>query len=241
MQHLFRHLSSGMAACLLLATTAMAQELPPIAGTRLDINATAEIKAKPDRATIQASVVTKGATADAARDANAKLMQAAFKALKDKKILDKDMQTSGLTINPDFVYESNQPPRIAGYQAVNSLTVVLHDLDRATDVIDSLIKNGINQFSGPNFSIAEPEIFLNQARQQAMQKARARADIYATATGLKVKRIVSISENANMGSPVMYRSMGKMALAEAAADSATPIATGQIDLNVMVNVTYELQ
>ena len=223
-----------------LSHAAFAQELPTITGTRLDINAQAQIKAKPDTATIQASVVTKGATAQAARQENAQKMQAAFKMLKDKKIAEGDMQTSGLTLNPDYVYAEKQAPKIAGYQAVNTLTITVHDLAQAPEIVDGLITNGINQLNGPNFSVGEPETFLNKARQQAMQKARARADVYVQATGLKVKRIVSISENANMGAPVPYMMMAKAARAPEAADASTPIAPGQVDMDVTVNVTYEL-
>ncbi len=219
-----------------------AQELPAITGTRLDISANAQQKAKPDIAVVTATVVNNAATAPLARAENAKKMQAVFAILKDKKIAESDMQTSGLTINPNYIYADKQAPKIANYQAVNTLTLTLHDLDKAPDVIDSLIQNGINQFSGPNFTIADPELALNKVRQQAMQKARARAEIYAQATGLKIKRIVSISESTNAGNPMPFRMMAKAAsmTSEMAADAPTPIASGQVDLDANVNVTYEL-
>ena len=229
-----------VAVLLVMPFEIQAQDAP-IVGTRLDISAQAELKAKSDTATIQASVVTRGDTANAARDANARLMQAAFKVLKAKKIADTDLQTNGLTINPDYNYSNtNAPPKITGYQAVNSLSVTLHDLTQTTDVIDALLQNGINQFNGPAFSIAEPEALLNGARQEAMKKAKARAEIYAQATGLKIKRIISISENTSMGNPQPYRMLAMAKAAAPEADAATPIATGQIGLDVTVNVSYEL-
>lgn len=238
-----RHLPVLATVLALTATTfpALAQEAPSLTGTRLDINAQAQIKAKPDVATFTAGVVTKAATAEAARLENAKKMQAVFASLKDKKIPEADMQTSGLTINPDYVYAEGKAPSISGYQAVNTLTLRIRNLEKTSDVLDALIKNGINQMNGPAFSIDEPEPLLNKARQEAIQKARARAELYANATGLKIKRIISISENANMGSPVPYPMYARAGMMKAeAADAATQVAPGQVDLDVTVNVSYEL-
>ena len=233
-----------LATMLVLTTTALpalAQEAPSLTGTRLDINAQAQVKAKPDVATFTAGVVTKAATAEAARLDNAKKMQAVFASLKEKKIAEGDMQTSGLTINPDYVYAEGKAPTISGYQAVNTLTLRVRDMDKISDVIDALIKNGINQMNGPMFSIDQPEPLMNKARQEAIQKARARAELYANATGLKIKRIIAISENANMGNPIPYPMYARAGMMKAeAADATTQIAPGQVDLDVTVNVSYEL-
>lgn len=226
---------------LTAAGPAHAQDAPSLTGTRLDINAQAQVKAKPDVATFTAGVVTKAASAEAARLENAKKMQAVFASLKEKKIPEADMQTSGLTINPDYIYAEGKAPTISGYQAVNTLTLRVRNMDKISDVIDALIKNGINQMNGPMFSIDQPEPLMNKARQEAIQKARARAELYANATGLKIKRIIAISENANMGNPIPYPMMARASMMKAeSADAATQVAPGQVDLDVTVNVSYEL-
>ena len=227
----------GVATCL--AAPAYAQDCA-LEGTRLDINAQATVKAEPDIAMLNAAVVTIAPTAEQARLENAKKMQAVFAQFKGLKIAEKDIQTSGLNVNPQYVYAEKQAPRIDGYQATNNITLKLRDMDNVSKAVDVLIKNGINQLNGPSFTIDDPEVLMNKARQTAMQKARQRAELYASATGLKIRRIVSISENANMGQPIPYRAMAKMAMAAESADAATPIASGQVDLDVTVNVTYEL-
>lgn len=208
-------------------------------GTRLDISAQSTLQARPDIATLQIGVVTKAQTADQARKDNAQKMNAAFAILKEKKIDSQDYQTTGLNLSPDYVYEKNQAPRIAGYQASNNLTVKIRDLDKVSDVIDALVASGVNQINGPNFSVEKPEIFLNRARQDAMKQADERARVYAEATGLRITRIVSISEHANMGMPRPYMMKAAIAPQAASADS-TPVAPGHVDLDVTVNVTYEL-
>lgn len=210
-------------------------------GTRLDISAQSSVKSNPDVAVLNVAVVTKAPTAEAVRDENAKKMTAAFALLKAKKISPNDYQTSGINLNPDYVYEEKQPPKISGYQAVNNLTIKLHKLDQVSEVIDALVGAGINQISGPTFSIDDPETLLNKARQDAIKKAAARAGLYAQATGLKVQRIVAISENSNVGVPPSYPMMKAMRMEAGASDTAsTPVAPGQVDLDVTVNVTYEL-
>lgn len=233
-------LSTALTLVTLGMSPVQAQELhiAPNA-TRLDLSAQSSIKASPDIATLQIGVVTKAATAEQARKDNAQKMNAAFKILQDKKIDKNDYQTTGLNLNPDYVYEKDKAPRISGYQAVNNLTVKLRNLDQASDVIDALVASGINQVSGPNFSVDKPETFLNKARQDAMKQADERARVYAQATGLRVQRIVSISENSNIGMPRPYMMKAAMVPEMASADS-TPLAPGQVDLDVTVNVTYEL-
>lgn len=225
---------------MLLTVPAMAQETEVNKATTLDFSAEATIKAEPDIATISSGVVTSAKTADAAMKENSVKMNAIFAALKKAGIEDKDRQTSGITVNPQYLYAENKAPVITGYQANNNVNVTLHDLKKIGSVLDTLISQGSNQISGPNFSVDEPEELLNKARTEAIAKARKRADVYAAATGMKVGKIRSISENTNIGyqqPPVMM--MRKMAMADAAAES-TPVASGQVSLGVNVNISYEL-
>ncbi len=210
--------------------------------TTFDITAQADIKAEPDIAMVSAGVLTVAKTADAAMKENAVRMNAIFKSLKAAGIADKDQQTSGININPQYVYEDNKSPKITGYQASNTVNVTIRDLKKIGPALDALIAQGANQLNGPTFTLDNPEDLLNQARKDAVEKARKRAELYATATGLKIKKIRNLSENANMGGPVPYPAMArKMMMASADAAESTPVAAGQVNLNVTVNITYELE
>ena len=102
---------------------------------------------------------------------------------------------------------------------------------------DALVKQGANQITGPTFSIDTPDAAMDAARTDAVKHAQARADLYAAATGLKVRRIVSISESGEMAPPP--RPMMRMAMVAAAPES-TPVATGENTIGVDLNVVYEL-
>src|SRR3954453_23695338 len=185
------------AACL--PATAMAQQAPTvtqtIAGTRLDISATGEVTRVPDLAAISAGVITRSATASGAIQEAATRMARVREALRQAGIADRDIQTSNISLNPDYVYANNQPPKLNGYSASNQLNVRFRDIANSGKILDALVAEGANQISGPNLTIDKPEAALDEARAKAVAAARTRADLYARSLGMRVLRVVSVSES----------------------------------------------
>jgi hypothetical protein len=226
-------------AFLSLSAAAHAEET--VSGTTLDISSHAETRAAPDIATISAGVITANPSANKALQENTAKMGAVFKALKDAKIEEKDIQTSGVNINPQYVYAANVSPRITGYQVNNDITAVVRDIKNIGPVLDALVAQGVNNLSGPSFSIENQDDALDKARKEAVEKAQKRARMYADAAGLKVKRIISINEQAMFAPPAPYpMGMKALAMRGGMAQEATPISPGQVSLDVTVNVRYEL-
>nr|WP_255696977.1 SIMPL domain-containing protein [Sandaracinobacteroides sayramensis] len=216
----------------------MAQQAPatPTPAT-LTLTATSEVQAAPDIASIGAGVVTQAAEAQAALAANSEKMVRVVAALKKAGIAERDIQTSGLNLQPQFRYEQNQPPALTGFQASNRVQVTLRDVRSAGKVIDALVKEGANQIDGPDFRVDNPEPLLDRARTQAVQKARARAELYAAAAGLSVKRITAINEGFSQPAPMPK---GRMVAMEARADAAPPVAPGEVGLSATVTMEFEL-
>jgi uncharacterized protein YggE len=229
-----RPMKTLFAAAVLAATPALAAPEPVITGTRLDISATGSVDRAPDMATIGAGVVTQSSSAGGALADNAKRMTATIAALKRAGVADRDIQTASLSLQPQYRYGDNVPPVLTGYQASNRVSVRLRDLGRAGSVIDALVASGANQLDGPTFGLDKPEAALDEARTQALATARARADLYARAAGLHVKRIVQIAEN-EASAPVIHP------MAMMAKRDATPIAAGEQTLAVNLAVTFELE
>ncbi len=218
---------------------AAAQELPgqTITGTRLDIAASGEVNRVPDIARISAGVVTQAPTATEAIRQNAARMDSVLAALRRAGIAERDIQTSSISLHPDYRYIENQPPRLTGYRASNEVTVKFRDLANAGRILDALVAEGANQINGPMLGLEEPEEAMNEARLRALANARARADVYARSLGMRVKRILSVSEGgpSYMPSP---RPMAAMAR-EAAAD--TQIVPGEQAVTASLNVSFELE
>lgn len=234
-------LLSAAALSLVIGLPAAAQAddvaTVPIAGTRLDVSAEGQVTRDPDIATLSAGVVTQAGTAAAAMAENAKRMAAAIAALRRAGVADRDIRTASLSLQPQYRYADNQPPAVTGYQASNQLTVTFRDIKRAGPILDALVAQGVNQLSGPDFALEHPDAALDEARAQAMQKARAKADVYARAAGLTVKRIVAIGEGGGYA-PQPPRPVFMMARAE---KMATDLQPGEEKIGVTVNVTFELQ
>ena len=216
--------------------TALAQAAPASDGTLLSVSSRAEARKAPDIATFSAGVVTQAADGNAALRQNAEQMNRVLAAIKAAGVADKDVQTSGISLNPQYRYEENQPPRITGYQASNTVNVKLREVAKMGKVLDALVASGANQVNGPSFGIDDPEPLYDRARLDALKAARARAETYAGALGVRVRRIVSISE----GGAAMPSPMPRMAMMKAAAYDSTPVAAGESSVSVNLDVVFEL-
>ena len=216
--------------------TALAQAAPASDGTLLSVSSRAEARKAPDIATFSAGVVTQAADGNAALRQNAEQMNRVLAAIKAAGVADKDVQTSGISLNPQYRYEENQPPRITGYQASNTVNVKLREVAKMGKVLDALVASGANQVNGPSFGIDDPEPLYDRARLDALKAARARAETYAGALGVRVRRIVSISE----GGAAMPSPMPRMAMMKAEAYDSTPVAAGESSVPVNLDVVFEL-
>lgn len=237
---MIRPLSVGMSAALLAASLAAAPALADDHVPRvptLTITAEGHADRVPDVADISSGVVTAAPTAAAALAANATRMTAAVAAVRRAGIAERDIQTSGLSLQPQYRYENNQPPVLTGYQATNTVALRVRDLASTGRLVDALVAVGANQINGPNFRVDAADAALDEARTRAVATARARADLYARASGLHVKRIVSIAETS--GERPEPRVM--MMAARAKMADSTPVAPGEVTLAVNVTMMFELE
>ena len=208
----------------------------PSDGTLLSVAASAEASSVPDVATLSAGVVTQASDGNTAMRQNAERMVKVLAAIKAAGIAEKDVQTSGVNLNPQYRYAENEAPKITGYQASNTVSLKVRDIARLGQVLDALAAQGSNQINGPSFEIDKPDPVFDQARLGALKKAQARADTYARALGLRVRRIVSISEGGGGFRPMPMMAMGK-AMDQA---ESTPVSPGTTTLTVNLDVVFEL-
>lgn len=233
--------AAAIGALALTAGAASAQTLtlqPTIQGTRLDIVATGETRRVPDVAQISAGVVTQAADAASAMRENASRMAGVTAALRRAGVADRDIQTATVSLNPQYRYGENVPPVITGYQATNTVSVRFRDVAKSGTILDALVAQGANQINGPNLLIDKPQAAEDEARADAIKKARARAELYASAAGLRVKRILSISESGGYNPPPQPMAYVR---AQANKEADTSIAAGEQTVGVTVSVSFELE
>ena len=213
--------------------------------TTIQVSAEARVDRAPDIAFVTAGVTEERATAKEAMAAQSAAMNGVFDALRAAGIADRDMQTSGLSLQPRYDYVETEgrdgikrgEQKLAGYVASNQVTVRVRDLARLGETLDSLVSSGGNTLSGVNFGIDDDKEVRKEARGKAMKEAIAKAELYASAAGLRVARIVTISEGYEH-SPQPMR-MARMAMADSMMES-TPVAGGEVGVTANVSVLFEL-
>jgi hypothetical protein len=230
-------LALGSASMTVSAQTPVTPQIPADA-TLLAVSAQAEASRVPDIATLSVGVVTQAVDGNAAMRQNAEQMAKVMTAVKAAGIAERDIQTSGVSLSPQYRYEQNEAPKITGYQASNTVNIKVRDIPRLGEVMNALAEQGANQIYGPTFGIDRPDPVYDEARLAALKKAQARAETYATALGVRVRRIVSISEGGGGGfQPIMVKSMARM---EDSAGAAPPISPGENSVSVNLDVVFEL-
>jgi len=231
--------SFGAAALALSALPASAQSANDAAfrATTFNLSASGETVIAPDMATITLGVQTEGASAQAALSANGTAMNKVIAALKKAGVAERDIQTSNLNVNPQYVYEQNQPPRLTGYQASNQVTILARDLAKLGQTIDAAASAGANTVGGISFGLQDPQKAEDAARVKAVEALKAKSDLYARATGYKVVRLVSLNEAGGYTPSPQPAPMFAMAKREMA--DSTAISGGELKVRIEVSATYE--
>jgi uncharacterized protein YggE len=226
-----------------LSAPAAAQDVTtvirPLAGTRLDLSATGTVSRVPDLAIISAGVVTKSTTATGAIAENASRMERVRAALKRAGIADRDIQTSSINLNPDYRYDNIQPPVLTGYLAANNVSIKFRDIRNSGKILDALVAEGANQINGPSLTIDKPEAATDEARAKAIAVGRARAELYARSLGMRVTRLLSVSESGGYSRPMPYAADAMMV--SGARVAKTEIDPGSQDIQVTLSMSFELQ
>jgi len=186
---------------------------------------------------ISTGVQTRAATATAAIQQAASRMERVRAALKRAGVADRDIQTSNVSLNPDYVYRENQAPRLSGYNASNQVSVRFRDIANTGQILDALVAEGANQINGPTLTIDKPEAALDEARARALAVGQRRAELYARSLGKRVVRLVAVSESGR----THYAPPPMMRMDAVAQNASTKIDPGEQSLQVTLAMTFELQ
>lgn len=210
----------------------------------ITINGTGEVVAAPDMAIVSSGVVTDGNTAREALTANTEAMAALIEVLRGAGIEARDIQTSGFSVQPNYVYSNERdesgyqrPPKIVGYRVSNNVSVRVRDLEILGTVLDRAVTVGANTISGISFAVAETGELMDDARKAAVADAIARAELLTGAAGVGLGKIRMISEQGGARpQPVL---MERLAMAADAA-APVPVEAGELTFSVTVSIQWEI-
>ena len=190
---------------VLFASIVSIMSLAPLASLATEklvtVTGEATIAVAPDAAMIRIGVSSQDKTAREASDANARQMTAVLAAIKSNNIAERDIQTSRLSLQPQYDPNKSGTARLTGFQATNQVTVRIRDIGNLAAVLDSAISAGANEMSGIEFIVSEQSKLLDRARDDAIADAHRKAERYAKAAGSRLGRVVAISEEGSAPPP----------------------------------------
>ena len=202
----------------------------------IEVTGEASVSARPDFASVTLGVASTGKDAGEAMATNAKSVNALIAALKDQGVAPTDIQTSNLSVAPQFSNPGQaRRPTIVGYTATNMVTVTARDLGNLGRLIDKAVAEGANAMYGIAYGQNNPGALLDKARPEAVADARRKAEIYAAAAGAKVGRLMWLTDQTSPA-PIAFARRGSMQ----AAAASTPIEPGEDKLTVTVSARFEL-
>jgi uncharacterized protein YggE len=199
-----------------------------------------KVAGAPDIADISLGVSTLGASVAEARDRAATALDAMIASLKDNGVAEKDIQTSNLSIYPEYDYDGNRQT-LRGFRVQNTVAATVRDIDRTGEIVDDAVNAGGDDttIQGITFAIDNPDDLKRQARELAVQDARARAQTLADASGVGLGDPITISET-SYSPPLPYFERGAAAADSSQAAPETPIETGELDVVIEVSVTWDI-
>src|SRR6266446_6449682 len=249
MQSTIRTVALSAAAATLCALTAtlavLAVSRPPILVAAPSASSTtstfdpgvitsgdAIVSRKPDLALISVAVESKQSSASAAQSDLAGKAAGLIARAKALGIADRDINTSGYSVGPSCAPNTGT---IDGYRAFEGLVLKWHNVDTVGKTLDALVQEGGATQIGVGFTLADPKAAQAEARSLAIADARKRAQAMASAAGVKLGKVVRVSDQTSPS----YPSTGFAAIKDSAASSQVPV--GQLDVQVSVQVAYAIE
>lgn len=244
MQQTIRTAGALAIGALIVAVAALSVRPGPAAGApatngepalhTITVTGTGSVTRVPDVARVSVGVSVTKNTVKGARDTAGKSMAAIIAAIKAMGIDEKDIKTTSIDLSPQYA-NNTSTPKIVGYRMSEQLQITVRDLDKAGDVVDTATAKGATEVNGLWFEVGEPASAMDEARAAAITQARTSAQKMASAAGVSLGSVVSISESiASVPGPYYY--------GEAARDAAalTPVERGTQDVQATVTVIFEI-
>jgi uncharacterized protein len=208
--------------------------------TPFEARGTGKASAAPDTAVINLGITQEGATVLEAQSNTNEVAQAIVNGLKKQGIEEKNIKTVNYSVNPNYSFERGDSQRITGYTVTQNFEVK-SPIDKANSVIDTATANGANLVGNISFTLEDEKLeeLRNEARKEAIEKAKSSAEGLASAAGIKLGKIINVNESFNDAQPFpIARDM--MALASPEEDAPpTQITPGETNVEVNVVLTYQ--
>jgi len=215
------------------------------------VNGEGKVVVIPDVAEFSFGVLTEGGKDIATlQKENSTKINKIISFLKESGVVEKDIKTQYYNISPRYQYFSCPafqngktiicpPSEIVGYSINQSVLVKIRDLNKAGEIVAGVVSRGANNVLGPNFTVDDFTQYQNQAREEAVNKAKTKAEAIAKAAGFSLGRLISIQEGVNL--PPLMRSYNFEQFGKGGGDASPFIEAGSQEITVSVTLSYEIK
>ncbi len=207
----------------------------------ITVSDTGEVYVKPDLALASFSVVTEKETVNQAMEANTGKMNAVIDSIKSSGVEEKDLKTTVFNVYPRYewyeksIYRPSGERVLVGYEVRQTLEVKIRDMEKIGEIIEKGTAAGANQVGNLQFTVDDQDQYKKQARDKAIEKAKAKAAELASQLGVDLIRIAGFSES---GVSPRYSGLEKAVAQEAG--SSPQIEIGENKIEVTVTIAYEI-
>lgn len=201
-----------------------------------------EVEVKPDRARVELGVETRAETAAAAASANSARQRAVLDTIQRMGIASRQVQTANLQVTPEMVYPGqDQPPRVAGYVARNSVRIEVEKLDQTGSLVDAALAKGATNIRGLSFYSSKSVEARREALSRAVKAARLDAEAMAAAAGVQLGSLLEISGGSPSDGPVLMSMDMASGFRAAARAEPTPVNAGELKVVETVTVRWAVK
>jgi uncharacterized protein YggE len=204
----------------------------------ISISGEGKVLSKPDIGQVDLSVISNAKTVAVAQKDNTDKMNKITQSMKDLGIKEEDLKTASYNIYPQYQYTAGRS-LIIGYEVSQTLEVKIRDLEKVGAILGKAAELGANQVGSLTFTFDDPEKLNAQARQEAIDNAKEKAQDLAKSLGVSLGKVVSFSESSSgMPTPIYYAK--ELSSGMGGGGAAPDVQTGQNEVNVIVNIAYEI-
>ena len=201
------------------------------------------VNVEPDMAQITIGVEIMAPTVQEASTQTSQTMEKLNAALIQQGVAEKDIQTSNYNVYAERPFDMMEGPGSSGmsktnYRFNNNVTVAVRDLSKIEDILGAGIEAGANNIYGVSFGVDDPSSLRVDARKEAVEVARAKAEELATLNGVTVGQVVTISEVVNNNMP--FANSAALQMSEGFGGGG-PISPGELEVRVQLQITYEIE
>lgn len=220
---------------MMICATSFAEEIKP---PTISVSGEGVIEVQPNRATISVGVVTREKNSADVQTANAKAASSVINSIVALGIERKNISTGNYNFSPTYRQHDNGKTELDGYEATNTVTVIVDDLNLVGKIIDAALSHGANQANSLNFGLRDKTAYQDEALRLAVLDAKRKAEVAARALGKNIVGVLSVSINSShIETPRNYKMSRSVA---DAADFETPIESGTLQCSASVHVEFEI-